>query len=332
MQQFKYGLLGILLIALAAMTGCAANSSESVTGISGNNPAYSRLVILSDVHLPFRAEKVKEAERQQRIMDAKNKVINDINGWNDVNGVAILGDLAASTGNAEERRAVAQYLSAFEKPLAVINGNHDYLYKDELSAQGKRIKGTPQERQSKLMLFQNNCGLETLYRSKGLAGYRLIFLSANSLTTSYLTQLSPEELTWLRQELWEHRTEPTIIFFHAPLAGTISGYTDPVKIANDFAQPAAEIAEILDDNHQVFLWISGHTHTPATSSNFASEVNLYHGRIWNIHNADMDRETIWSNSLYLYPDKVIVKTFNHATGQWLDSLTRTITPPLLTNK
>jgi hypothetical protein len=56
------------------------------------------------------------------------------------------------------------------------------------------------------------------------------------------------------------------------------------------------------------LWVSGHTHTPADNPSFAADLNLYAGRVTNIHNSDLDREVIWTNSLYLYADKVTVKT------------------------
>ena len=53
-------------------------------------------------------------------------------------------------------------------------------------------------------------------------------------------------------------------------------------------------------------------------------INLYDGQVRNIHNPDLDREVIWTNSLYLYPDKVVIKTFRHSDHTWLDQLERTI--------
>jgi len=67
-------------------------------------------------------------------------------------------------------------------------------------------------------------------------------------------------------------------------------------------------------------------HTPPTNENYASEINLYEKQVTNIHNCDMNRATIWTNSLYLYPDKVSVRTFNHKTGAWVEKLDRTIIP------
>jgi hypothetical protein len=69
----------------------------------------------------------------------------------------------------------------------------------------------------------------------------------------------------------------------------------------------------------------------------------YGGRVWVIHTPDMNgsslfalddakgtpHETVWTNSLYLYPDRVVVKTYDHARGIWLDAVERVVTPPKL---
>jgi len=81
-----------------------------------------------------------------------------------------------------------------------------------------------------------------------------------------------------------------------------------------------------EGNAQIFLWVSGHTHTPATNESFASGINLYEKQVTNIHNGDMNRGTIWTNSLYLYPDKVVIKTFNHKKGVWMENTERIIIP------
>jgi hypothetical protein len=37
-------------------------------------------------------------------------------------------------------------------------------------------------------------------------------------------------------------------------------------------------------------------------------------------------ENIWTNSLFLYPDKVVVKTFDHEKAEWMEALTREVRP------
>ena len=82
-------------------------------------------------------------------------------------------------------------------------------------------------------------------------------------------------------------------------------------------------------NSQVFLWVSGHTHTSPKEESFASAINVYEKRITNIHNTDINRETIWTNSLLLYPNKISIKTYHHNKRIWLPEFERTILPPAL---
>lgn len=140
----------------------------------------------------------------------------------------------------------------------------------------------------------------------------------------HLTEITEKQVSWLRDQLEKNKNLPTLIFFHAPLLGTLLSYNKDVNTHNFIAQPKEEIAEIINHNPQILLWVSGHTHTPATNQSYASNINVVDGHVTNIHNADMDRERIWSNSLYLYPDKIIVKTFNHKEQVWEDGLERTI--------
>lgn len=291
--------------------------------------AYYRITVLSDLHLPVREEKVKKLNKQEKIMAAKNKALKDINSWDDVKQVVVLGDIAASTGSESEYAFAVQYFSKLNKPISFVTGNHDYLYEDFLSSDGKRIQADADTREAKLKRFKETFGLSEVFYSQKVGKYLLIFLSVDSLKSHYLTQISERQLMWLRHELANNPTKPTIIFFHAPLKGTLSNYSAKINGPNDIAQPEQEISEILSQNKQVFLWVSGHTHTPVGNPDFASPNNVFAGRITNIHNTDMDKEDICTNSIYLYPDKVVVKTFDHKKGAWINELERTILPPNL---
>nr|NJM01920.1 lipase family protein [Desulfobacula sp.] len=117
------------------------------------------------------------------------------------------------------------------------------------------------------------------------------------------------------------------MIFHGPLNGTLKNYRRWINTPGFIAQPHEEIHELLKQNPQVFLWVSGHTHTPPSEESFASPVNVYDGRITNIHNKDMNRGDIWTNSLYLYEDRVVVQTWDHQVHGPLPGLERTIATP-----
>jgi 3',5'-cyclic-AMP phosphodiesterase len=285
---------------------------------------YYRIVLLSDTHLPVKAFNDKDKAKQDKIIAAKNKVLEDINNWQDVGEIAVLGDVVGDTGTDKEYAYAENFFSKLHKPISFITGNHDYIYQDNPSSSGHYVKGDAKSRLLKLEKFKQAFGLSQLFYEKKVAGYLLIFLSIDSLDSPYLAQMSQEELSWLKATLKNNSKVPTIIFFHAPLEGTLSDYNTKANKPSYCAQPAAEIDKIIESNKQIALWVSGHTHTPATNPSFASNINLYKGRVLNVHNSDMERTTIWTNSLFLYPDKIVIRTFNHKTETWMPELERTV--------
>ena len=92
-------------------------------------------------------------------------------------------------------------------------------------------------------------------------------------------------------------------------------------------QPAADIRTILARHHQVRLWVSGHTHTMPSDATFMDDANYYEGRVLNVYNSDWDEDTIYTNSLYLYEDHILIRTYDHALGRWLPAFDRTVTLP-----
>ncbi len=300
------------------------------TAWAGRN-AYHHIVVLSDLHLPGRN------------LDAKERAIDHVNSWPDVHSIVLLGDICDRRGTEEEYAFARQFLSRLRKPFYPVTGNHDFLYEQDSFVQGNR-KGFPEERAAKLRRFQETFGLKELYYSKKLPHYLLVFLSIDSLYSNYHAEISQKQLDWFAAELNRNKAVPTIVFYHAPLKGTLKG-SNIVGLLNHFfaAQPAESIRKILLDNPQVFLWVSGHTHTAPENINYVNNVNLYEGRVLNIHNADMDgrsfishaglgvgmHDNIWTNSLFLYSDRVVIKTYDQKKGYWLEEKTRVIHPPVL---
>ena len=286
---------------------------------------YYRIVLLGDPHLPVREREVKDPAKRQTILTAKKRVVSDINSWTDVNQVQVLGDIVAQFGNEAEYLYAKQYFSVLKAPVSFIMGNHDYIYQDQFAANGKFVMADAAGRQMKLNRFKETLGLASLYYSQKVGRYLLIFLSPDSLDSAHLTEVSPQQLQWFEKELKQNASAPTIVFFHSPLAGTLLSYNKFVNTPNFITQPRQAIEQLVQANRQIILWVSGHTHTPATNESYDAAVNTFAGRVIDVHNSDMDREIIWTNSLYLYSDKIVIKTFNHHTGAWEDQFERTIT-------
>ena len=315
-KRFALACLSLLLVVL----GQALPSSAAARD-------YIHLVVFSDPHLPG------------RLMPEKNKVLETVNKWKDVDGVAVTGDITEARGTPEEYAFAKKFFAKLKKPLYPIAGNHDYIY--DLGPDGKMGKASPAARQAKLELFQDTFNLPATHYEKKFGRYLCLFISNDDLDSPLLTVMSSGTLAWLQDELMRHPGDPTIIFFHGPLEGTIRNKNEVTGRPSFFAQPADRLREIVLKNSQVFLWVSGHTHLGATNASFAdTKASRYAGQVTNIHGSDMDgrsylseqdvavttHDTIWTNSLFLYPDKVVVKTYDHKKGTWLKALTREIRP------
>jgi 3',5'-cyclic AMP phosphodiesterase CpdA len=292
------------LIALLSISSWAADTDAK---------AYYHLLILGDPHLPGRN------------IVGKENVIHRINSWDDVDTVIAVGDICEDLGTEDEYAAAKTFFGKLNKPLLAIAGNHDYIYSSVRTPEGRRTRGKAVSREAKLRKFCETFKLPSIYYSQRAGRYLLIFLSPDS--SGHLTEMSARQIGWLRSELERDKNSPTILFFHAPLKGTLRGYNSLVNTPDYIAQPYDKIHEILMQYPQVFAWVSGHTHTSPTEESYASPVNVYANRVTNIHNTDMNRELIWTNSLFLYHDKILVKTYQHKEGNWLPEIERTILLP-----
>ncbi|MCL2457827.1 MAG: metallophosphoesterase [Desulfobulbus sp.] len=297
-------IVALLALVVGASSSCPSSASRE----------YRHVVILGDPHLPGRH--LAEKERVRRT----------INGWRDVDLVVAVGDICDLYGTPAEYAAARSFFNRLNHPLALVTGNHDYIYATPAQPDaGGFYPASPEERADKLARFRQTFNLPALSFSRMVGGYLFLFVSADH--ERYLAGISNPQLDWLRTELARAPRTPTIIVFHGPLKGTQYPFKRYINQPQSVAQPEEAIHDLLAANPQVFLWVSGHTHTPPTEASYASPINLYDGRVTNIHNTDMKHETIWTNSLLLYPDKVVVRTFNHQEGAWRPEFERVIRPP-----
>lgn len=302
--------LTIMLQLLAVMVAVVAGGNPSP---AADGKAVHHLVVLGDPHLPGPNLAQKEA------------VLKTINAWNDVDMVIAVGDICAEYGTEAEYAAAASYFSKLRHPLVPVAGNHDYIFATPDWPGGGYNTGSRAIQEAKLQTFRTTFGLDRHFYSKEVGNYFLILLSTDH--DRFATGLSEPQLAWLASELARHRHLPTIIVFHGPLIGTQYNFRRYINRPHAVAQPIEAIHALITANPQVFLWVPGHTHTPPTEASFAAAINVYAGQVTNIHNADMRGATLWTNSLWLYPDRVEIKTYNHQTNTWLPALDRTIMPP-----
>jgi len=316
------------------------NESSSLSGeiklVSQPEPKeknYHRIAVLSDLHLPGKNVIMKE------------QAIQTINSWSDVDMVVATGDICEEHGTIEEYAYAKEFLSQLKKPFYPIVGNHEYLYEDNIP--GNHVKASHAIRKKKLLRFKETFSLQEVFYSKRVGHYHLIFLSVDDLNSDNACEMSGKEIDWWQSELKKNKNVPTIIFFHAPLKGTLRGnfrigntlFIDDDK--SGIAQPRRKIHKVIQDNPQIFLWVSGHVHIAPTFESFNHKINQYEGQVVVIPSPDMTggsimaenhyggmvHHSLWTNSLYLYSHKVVVKTYDHKNGYWWDELKREIKPP-----
>ena len=312
------------LKAAAALFGCLAFGSAPLKGSTLKRAAgkdYYHILLISDLHLPLRDTKWQNKAVQEDVWQKKLQLIRTVNSW-DVDEAALLGDFAAYTGCETEFRVVDEYLDSFNFPYYAVAGNHDYYYKDKPGAKGKLVKGTQKQRRAKLLAFQKRYRLPNLYYARSAAGCRLLYLAPDGLRT--YADLSPAQLNWLKEEIAAHQEGPILFFCHAPLLGTLRNYNKSINTPNFTAQPPDVLTKMLFDVPQGSLWLSGHTHTPLTESSFAdTNINRVNRNLVNIHNPCIDAPHIYTNSLFIYKDRILVRTYDHNAGKWLKGMDRT---------
>lgn len=291
--------------------------------VSAAERDYHHILLLSDLHLPFRTKKHKTEEAQAFIWEQKKKLLDTINSWEDVDEAALLGDYAARFGNEEEFACVDSYLAGIRVPWYAVAGNHDYAYLDGDDENGHlRRCGTYEERWEKLMAFTRRYNLPDVYYARSIGKYRLLYLAPDACSEQNI-ELSDRQLAWMKNEIASHQNGPILFFCHAPLMGTLRQYKSKINTPSRTAQPDEPLEEILADCPKGSLWVSGHTHTPPSEDSYADDsVNRFNENLVNIHNPTIDKRHLYTNSLYLYDNRIAVRTFDHKNGIWVEEFDR----------
>ena len=298
---------GILELSERASTSSSgsAEQARSESGEADSQPCT--LAVMADLHA------------KPESLPMLQKAVASVNSLKDVFALAIAGDLCSKLGTSGEYEAVRRGLKNLSVPVYAVPGNHDILYKDNLIS-GEKKRGTPAEKKHKQELFKKTLNLKSLYYANKAGGHLLVFLPNDSLTGIPCVLPSDDAFEFLRKTLRENRDLPTIVFCHAPLAGSYGDKkTMPPLQAN--AQPVRKIQKILKENPQVYLWFAGHLHITPSQKYFNSPENKV-GGVTVIHVPPSQIHCSWIQTVRLSPKGATVRTMDVKSGKYLKRHTR----------
>ncbi len=273
--------------------------------------------VLSDLHI------------RKDNLDGLESAIKAINSLAGMNAVAITGDLNSKVASPDEFDLVRKKIGEFNVPVFAITGNHDYIYNDTLSKDGKKSRATKKLRREKLDRFRTQLHQKGIRYSVKAGGHLLIFLSLDALDGKPLAQLSDASMDFLKKTLSENPKLPTVVFCHAPLTGSYERKTDLGEIHGNI-QPSDKIRSLLKKNSQVFLWVAGHLHIRPGSKDFSSKSNKVDG-VTVLHVPNIQPKEAWVQTIRLSPEAAVVRTYSTRAKKFLPAHDRifrhTVTTP-----
>lgn len=149
--------IGLFLAAAAlAMTisGCSGSAtSGKVASSAPDGRDYERIVVISDLHYPTKTG-TDDPELRQYKIDNKQKCLQEINGWDDVDLVAFPGDMVALTGTMDEMNTVKAFTDNLNKPKVFTAGNHEIFYRDVFTKKGDVISASESVKKQHLENYQ----------------------------------------------------------------------------------------------------------------------------------------------------------------------------------
>ena len=172
-----------------------------------------------------------------------------------------LGDMGCNgaTGTLAGMTACKALLEVLECPVAAIFGNHDVEYRPDDS-----VSKTPERWYRDLFNRQHP------WQAVEMDGVFVLCLYVerqpeHTLMTQHALYVSDAQYAWARDQLRAHRHLPTIVFTHAPMAGSGVRCFPPIHSAAtdaylDHGFHAMRWRELAFENPQIRLWCSAHFH------------------------------------------------------------------------
>jgi 3',5'-cyclic AMP phosphodiesterase CpdA len=316
MLSRRHFLIGAATVLAASATGCrlrvptpALEPAKSPQAAEPGGERPFRIALLSDTHCQELSPLVSapgNAKLMRAVADFKS-FKPDL--W------LCNGDVS-DDGLPGQHEAFKRILSAVAKPdqIMVTTGNHEFY-----------DKGTPDD--VALTRFREAFGLKRAYNNRVVSGIHMVMLADEQWKTAPKNPdwawLTPEQLNWFEQVLQEQRDKFTVVCLHQPLQETVLGSQGN----NNFGGcgQVAELRAILKKNPQVKLWFSGHTHQlielqgqslKQGEVTFAALGSTFY--LFDSSGSTKNFDASESRMLEVWPDRVVLRSRNHANQAWFD--------------
>lgn len=294
----------------------AAAAPDGTPSPTADRPV--RVALLSDLHL-----QPEESGLAKTINVKLAKAAEDLRAFEPDLWIAN-GDVAdhGLTSEMEAFKKIMSKVTTLDRVMAT-TGNHEFY---DFSVTDEDL----------LNRWRQAFGVEQPYSSRVFGGVHFVMLADEQWQTAPYNQdwcwITPAQLQWFEKTLAEHRDLYTIVFMHQPLNDTVVGSIGARPFGG--TNYAKEIYALLEQNPQVKLWFSGHTHRKleyegqvvekngVTFLGLGSTIYLL-GRTADGRNA-RDSAANQSRFLEIYPDRIRILARDHVAGRWMDELERTV--------
>lgn len=209
------------------------------------------------------------------------------------------GDL--TNGKERDYRLAMAAFEACPMPVYYTMGNHEYYGRFEEEG---FTSAMAQER------FLRWTGMPSIFYEREVESFRFLFLSTEHYTpdSNEAAWLSDAQLGWLEARLAAAPgNRPAFVFLHHPVNGTVAG-------SDNTCRESEQLLAILARQPHVVLF-SGHTHCRMDRDDqiVRRGVSVFVG------GGCLYEETPQSRWVDVYPDRIVLRLWDHRERQWLDA-------------
>ena len=242
--------------------------------------------------------------------------MEDLHSTDKIDALIGVGDITENA-TASDYNLIKAGLSGIDTRYILASGNHDIrvrLYKQSLNAFANLANA-----------LNGDEAMNSYHFSEKIKGYKVIVLGSDK-TKLEQAYISPEQLSWLDDEVAGENGNPTFVICHQPLKNThneMNAFGSITKAGGHVGEQSQDIQDILSKYKNVFF-ISGHLHSGfgPDSYNYVDGVHCINVPSLAIENKDGTYNDAGTGYMMeVYEDRVVFRARDFAKGTWVTDTT-----------